>query len=292
MYERILLALDAQRVAAAAVPVVAALAGAPDAEVLVVHVRDIERELRTRYEAQQLVDRTVGRLRAAGVRARGEARSVAAGDVATDLLDSARWFRADLIVLGSHGRGELGGLLLGSVGQRVAAGTDAAVVLVHGDPRERSRRWPTSIRRILLAVDRSEREEAAIRAALGLCRQHGASVSIVHVHPAYELPSSARDHVAGIAGRFHRAGAGASAVSPAAGFDGVPVQIADLAERTGADLIVIGSRRRGGLAAVLLGSTARALVRVTARPVLLAETETRETRQPAAWRPPAAVEAQ
>ena len=46
MYRRILFALDAGRVAASAAVIVAELAQLPDAEVLVVNVRDVARSLR------------------------------------------------------------------------------------------------------------------------------------------------------------------------------------------------------------------------------------------------------
>jgi nucleotide-binding universal stress UspA family protein len=285
VYERILLALDAGRVASAAVPVVAELAGRSGAEVLVVHVRDIERELRTRYEAEQLVERTVGRLRALGVRARGEVRTIVRGDVSRAILQSAAWFDADMVVLGSHGRGELGGLLLGSVGQRVAAGTGAAVMLVHGEPGRPSRRWRRQLGRVLLAVDHGERAEAAVQAALALCRQHRAAVTVVHVHSIFESPGYARRYVASIADRFASAGVDARAESLAAALPGVPVQIADAAERANADVIVIGSRRRGELSAILLGSVARELVRLTTRPVLMADVPARVD-EPAGGPPP------
>src|SRR5690242_20409973 len=142
MYRRIVLAVDAQRVADAAVRAVVQLAVTSHSEVLVVHVRDIERGLRTRFEDEHLVDHVVARLRDAGVTARGEVRTISNGDVADALVDSAERFGADVIALGSHGRSELGGLLLGTVGQRVAARTDRPVMLVHGDPTRPSRRWP------------------------------------------------------------------------------------------------------------------------------------------------------
>jgi nucleotide-binding universal stress UspA family protein len=269
MYERILLAVDARRVAASAVLVVAELAQGSGAEVLVVHVRDIERGLRTRYEADQLVERTVARLRSAGVKARGEVRTISDGHVAEALLESAGRFGADLVALGSHGRSELGGLLLGSVGQRVAKGTAAAVMLVSGEEGRRTRRWPARIVTVLLAVDRSERAEAAIETALGLCRQHGATASVLYVEPVLESPDSARRYVRAIVERFRHAGVAARAEGPG-GVASVAIQIAEAAERRDADIVVIGSARRGELAAIVMGSVARELVRVTTRPVLLA----------------------
>lgn len=278
MYQRILLAVDAQRVADAAVPAVVQLAAHPHAEVLVVHVRDIERGLRTRFEDEHLVDHVAGRLRDAGVTARGEVRTISNGDVAHALVDSAERFGADIIALGSHGRSELGGLLLGSVGQRVAARTDRPVMLVHGDPTRPSRRWPARIQRILLAVDRSEQCEHAIRAARELARQRRAAVVVQYVDPIFESAASAQRFVRDIVGRLRGDGVLAWTAGPA-GVGHVASQIAAAAERVDADVIVVGSRRRRELAALVLGSVTRELVRRTTRPVLLADTSSghRET---------------
>lgn len=271
MYERILLALDARGLAVSAVPAVAELAGTGRSEVLVLHLQSIEPQTRTKEQADQLVEQTVAQLRGRGVAARAELRTISSGRVADALVDGARQFGADLIALGSHGRSELGGLLLGSVGQEVAARTPAAVMLVHDGAGRPSRRWPDRIRMILLAVDRSTRAEAAIRTTMKLCDQHRASVSVLYVEPVFEAPTSAQHYVRGVVDRL----LGASIDARAEGFGSVgsvPIQIADAAERTDADLIVIGSRRRGELAALVLGSVARELVRLTTRPVLLAET--------------------
>ncbi len=269
MYDRILLALDAERRSAPAMAAVARLARSPETEVLVVHVRDVERQLRTRYEAQKLVEATVARLREAGVRARGEVWTIDDGRVAEALVACAEQFRADLVALGSHGRSELGGLLLGSIGQRVAAATRAAVLLVQGDPGKPSRRWPKGIRSVLLAVDRSGQAEAAIRAATDLGRRHGAVVSVLYVEPVLESPSSARRYVGDIVAELREAGVDARGVG-LAGVGGVAIQIVQAADRNRADVIVIGSTRRGELEALLVGSVARELVRLTSRPVLLA----------------------
>ncbi|HXM54470.1 MAG TPA: universal stress protein [Candidatus Dormibacteraeota bacterium] len=271
MYRRILLAVDAHRVAESAVAAVVQLAAASRAEVLVVHVRDIERGLRTRFEDEHLVDHVVGQLRDAGVAARGEVRTISNGDVADALVDSAARFAADVIALGSHGRSELGGLLLGTVGQRVVTRTDCAVMLVHGDPTGPSRRWPDSVERILLAVDRNVQRDQAVEAACGLARQHGAEVVVQYVDPVFESVTSARRFVRDILRQLRTEGVPARTAG-LAGVGDVSAQIAAEAERVDADVIVIGSRRRGDLAALVLGSVARDLVRRTARPVLLAET--------------------
>jgi nucleotide-binding universal stress UspA family protein len=97
-------------------------------------LRRIDQE-RTRVErgAQALVLRA----RAAGVRA---TFLVWEGEPAETILSAAEAEGADLIVLGSHERGRIGRLLLGSTSARVSEGARCEVVVVHGsdppDPRE------------------------------------------------------------------------------------------------------------------------------------------------------------
>jgi len=123
-------------------------------------------------------------------------------------------------------------------------------------------------------VDGSEQTEHAVAAALRLGRQHGAEVAVQYVEPVFESPSSARRFVRGIVSRLRTGGVRAWTVG-LAGMGDVAFQIAAAAERLDADIIVVGSRRRGDLAALVLGSVTRDLVRRTALPVLLAETSER-----------------
>ena len=52
------------------------------------------------------------------------------GDVALSVIDSARESKADMIVVGRRGRGQLSGLLLGSVSQKVVSVAPCPVVVV------------------------------------------------------------------------------------------------------------------------------------------------------------------
>ena len=67
--------------------------------------------------AQELVERIAEQLRDAGFKAE---TAVEVGDVRERILDSASEWRADLIVLGSHGKRGLQRFLLGSVAEFVA----------------------------------------------------------------------------------------------------------------------------------------------------------------------------
>jgi nucleotide-binding universal stress UspA family protein len=66
----------------------------------------------------------------AGVKARSELRAARSTDVAKEILQGARDFGADTIVLGSRGLGDLTGMLLGGVAHRVIQLADCPVVVV------------------------------------------------------------------------------------------------------------------------------------------------------------------
>jgi nucleotide-binding universal stress UspA family protein len=71
-----------------------------------------------REHAQEIADREVAAIRAAGVA--NVERAIESGDPAHRIVDYAKAHQVDLIVMGSHGRGKLEGILLGSVANKVA----------------------------------------------------------------------------------------------------------------------------------------------------------------------------
>jgi nucleotide-binding universal stress UspA family protein len=86
-------------------------------------------EASTRGWATKLLDRLLAKAKRAGVRAQGY---LLEGVPHEAILKSARARRADLIVLGTHGRTGLAKLFLGSVAGRVAAGARSPVLTVRG----------------------------------------------------------------------------------------------------------------------------------------------------------------
>ena len=79
--------------------------------------------------AQQQLDAWVSKRRASGVEIRGELRS---GSPAEEICKLANEVGADLIVIGTHGRGLLGRALLGSVAQNVIRHATQPVLTVRG----------------------------------------------------------------------------------------------------------------------------------------------------------------
>jgi nucleotide-binding universal stress UspA family protein len=81
--------------------------------------------------AHDLVERIAQQLRAAGFKAE---TAVETGDVCERILDSATEWRADLIVLGSHGKRGIQRFLLGSVAEFVARHAKCSVQIVRIPP--------------------------------------------------------------------------------------------------------------------------------------------------------------
>jgi nucleotide-binding universal stress UspA family protein len=84
-------------------------------------------------ESQEFVDRAVQTLRTAGFKAQS---AVEKGDIREKIIDAASEWHADLIVVGSHGRGGLRRFLLGSVAEFVARHARSSVEIVRIPARQ------------------------------------------------------------------------------------------------------------------------------------------------------------
>lgn len=147
MFEKLVAAIDSDPDRSARVIGAAAeMARAFSSNVLVAHVRDLERpaamvvpaarggatapaiHLESEEEAKRLVDAAVERLREAGVTAGGQV-GPGVGSTARELLGIARSFGATVIVIGDRGS-HVTDVLLGSVAHRVVHLAEVPVLLV------------------------------------------------------------------------------------------------------------------------------------------------------------------
>lgn len=139
MLERILLAVDMSDHARKAVPAAAELAKAGGGTVQVLHVRELHYPVPPTIvgdrpeDAQQLVDGVVAELQQAGVIADGVVRTSTGGSPASAILEQAREVDAGMVVLGSRGLSDLGGLLLGSVAHKVIQLSACPVLVVRDE---------------------------------------------------------------------------------------------------------------------------------------------------------------
>jgi nucleotide-binding universal stress UspA family protein len=137
MYDKILVALDHSDVSDRALAAAKDLATLSKGEVWVLHLR--EREVIARMgqvpaesesEAGSKIDEAVKGLADAGVRAQGEVRDTLFGHAAREIVADAKLHDVDIIIMGSRGRNELAGLVLGSTAHKVIHLTDRPVLVV------------------------------------------------------------------------------------------------------------------------------------------------------------------
>ena len=137
MYNKVLVAIDHSAISERVLAAATELAVSPDCEIEILHLR--EREVIGRLgqvptesdtEAEDQVDAAVRKIAESGLRARGTVRDSLFGQAAREIVEEARRIQADVIVMGSRGRGDLAGLLLGSTAHKVVHLTDRPVLIV------------------------------------------------------------------------------------------------------------------------------------------------------------------
>ncbi len=181
-----------------------------------------------------------------------------------DLSDDAAW-----LVLGSPERSRLERVLLGSVTRAAVAHARCPVAVVPaghevGPPR-----------RVVVGVDGSAGSARAVRLAVTTAAAAGGSVTCVlgwtvEVIDGVVVTEPDSAHWTAVEERYLRL-VHEVADPVAAAHPDVPVQVVvrhggaakaviELAEELGADLVVVGSRGRGGFAGLLLGSVSRTVV--------------------------------
>ena len=199
------------------------------------------------------------------------------GEPADEIAAAAGRTGAQLVVVGAHGRSLVGEAILGSTALALLERCDAPILVVRNDAEQ-------DYRRPLVGVEFSAASSQAVRFAAELCPQ--AELSLLH---AYEDPFAAElilGQASPDAESYYRARAREQAKQSLDGFVaalgglagrchpliayGPPgLLLAHEAQHQHADLVVLGSRRKGRLEAALLGSVASNVTQMVTADVLL-----------------------
>jgi len=273
---RILLAADPEGLARAAVPLLRRLLEPAD-EVMVLNVT------RPRPAPVEQLDELAACLAASGAEVFVD-RIDPTGSTAETLIRAADAFRADLVALGTHGRGRFGTALQGSVSHGVVSGLDCRILIVHASATQLSpKAEPAPLRRILLAVDEAGGYGQAVEVAAEIAQRHHASITVFHArhvvrrpsHSSIESPRAADSTVGRARLELRLEGLKANGLVGVA-WRGVPKAIAAVADAEDSDLIVLDSRRLADRSVLAPESTTYGLLPLTTRPVLLAERTVRQ----------------
>jgi len=204
---------------------------------------EAEREAETRHLRQQLGHLAEG----------GATTELVWGHTLRELLRLAAAF--DLVVMGAHGASPFDAVFLGGVAGRLVRRTPTPVLTV------RQGCTTTEVRRLLVATDFKEAALAAWTFANWFASRSGVKLVLAHV-------AEGREGEVGTAqARLETLSAGRAERIAVVG--GNPIDaLPQLAVETGSDAIVVGLRRHGAVAGLLLGARADALLRSSDVPIL------------------------
>ena len=207
------------------------------------------------------------------------------GRVVQEILAQAKTSRPDLIVIGSHGRGGVQRLVLGSVAEKVLRLATCPVLTVRSGVRlARRSRSRAPFETILCPTDFSEAANKAVGYTRRLAREANAKLILMS---AVEWPLG-EAVMSGAVAELQKsieanAGEALARLLPHPASDGPRTQaivvtgkasaaIIKVARARSVDLIVMGVSGRGALDVALLGSTTHHVIREGAWPVLTVRT--------------------
>jgi nucleotide-binding universal stress UspA family protein len=284
MLRRILVPLDGSPFAEAALPVARALTKQTGGELRLVHVVEVPEALS--YPEYRAEDRAWGEqylselAAAESARASAVTTSVREGRILEEIHEEAREWKAELIVMTTHGRGGVSRLWMGSVADRCVRSSSVPVLLVRPHEKPEMAAPPFAPSRVVVPLDGSALAESALPHATALAKAFGARLVLLRGiaqfggfeagHPPLD-PHHVESERAEAEGYLaERAAAPRSA--------GVPLEVSVLTEaglaeaivaRAGGEVIVMTTHGKGGLDRAVFGSVADKVVRSAACPVLV-----------------------
>ncbi|HBS48807.1 MAG TPA: universal stress protein [Rhodobacteraceae bacterium] len=184
----------------------------------------------------------------------------------------------DLLVIGPHRRRLLRDVFVGTTAERTIRAVSCPVLMVNAPP-------VGAYRQVMLSVDMSEGAEAATRTALDLGLAAQSELSFLHVYHApaaglamsNTMPTEDRDSYLGeqrkeaeraLAQFVKRTGVRSAHQLVRFGLHTPADEILDAARDAKADLVVVGTESRSGIAKFFLGSVAEAVLRAAECDVL------------------------
>jgi nucleotide-binding universal stress UspA family protein len=193
------------------------------------------------------------------------------GTPAAEIVRAAREKDVDLIAISTHGRGGAVRLIAGSVAEEVLRHAEIPVLITKASTTVHE------LRRIVVALDGSERSESILPDVELLARKLNAPIDVIRSVlpvvasgvgevPIVMPPEDPMPYLKKIVARLEAGGLTARAVA----LEGRSAEtILQHLREAGASLLCMATHGRSGLARILLGSVAEEVVRKAPCPVLL-----------------------
>ena len=216
-----------------------------------------------REAAEKMLTQVAAEIRADAEHVRIDTEIVDTVVASAALIEKSR--TASLLVVGSRGHGGISGLLLGSTSSQVAGHAHCPVLVTRRNVEYGEQRGV-----VVVGVDGSELSDHAVGFAFEVADMRGAELVAVHAwrplipRAEAEFEDVEADVLAESLESWQRR------------YPDVPVRRRSVSGNTrdvlleqsaGADLLVVGSRGRGGFAGLILGSTSQAMLHHATVPV-------------------------
>jgi nucleotide-binding universal stress UspA family protein len=199
---------------------------------------------------------------------------IKSGDIKDEIVSTIGEQRADIAVMGTHGRGFFGRLVIGSITEGILRRTTIPVLTVSRATK------PLTFGRILFATDLSESSRCGFRFALDVAQTMGSDVLILHAlervcltYGGGEMVGYVSEHNVEEAKKklvdFAAEANSRQVKTETLVVEGVPAEeILKAASESDADLILITAAHKGFVERTLLGTTAERVIREAQVPVL------------------------
>ncbi len=201
---------------------------------------------------------------------------VQVGVAADSILSFAQLQKADVIVMGTHGRRGFDRLMLGSVTDRVMRRAPCPV-LAASKPHDsaaagKERGHVHHLSRILFCADFSENSERALTYAISATAEYDAELTLLHVLEEVPGPAETEEAIARVTEQLDRLippeERKTLKIKTAVRIGKPYAQIIQLALEAQIDLVTMGVRGRGALDVAVFGSTTYRVMQLGSCPVL------------------------
>ena len=264
-FKRIVVPLDGSAIAEQVLATARSFARSYEAELDILAVDEGDQE--TPADLNDYLELVSGLIQADGLNAECHVRK---GKPDEEIDRFAAEQNADLIVMSTRGKFEVGQIISGSITQRVVERTSTPILLIRPTDSWRSRR--SKFKRILVALDGSEAAEEVLPFIRAFANRFGSKVLLLSVPEGSESEDyreTVEKYLEDIAGILREEGYDIVTLVTGSG----PARtILDISEEEKVDLIMMASHGRGGverMAHISIGSVAERVVQKTLCPVFL-----------------------